>query len=295
MSKGGGDGGAAQARADEQARQEKIRQGTQNINNIFDGYEKVYGDQLVDPASLVDGQTYYLADGTEYSYRKPVEATTKPYKNEPVRTSQGYVDPAVGQSNGGFGSAGAVNVPGQLYATRKSDRVNGQFDDGFYTGRRQAYLDYATPQLNDQYAEAQKQLTFALDRSGMLDSSVRAQKEAELEKLYDTNRRAVADQGLTYENQARTNVEDARAGLVQTLNATGDAEGAASAAIARSKALSAADSYSPLGQLFNTFTSGLSTQAGLERAAAYSNGAVQPAYNTGLFGAKRNSVQTAGA
>lgn len=203
MSKGGGDGGAAQARADEQARQARIRSGTQQIDNLF------------------------------------------------------------GQN----------------------------FNDDFYGQRRQAYVDYASPQLEDQFADAQKQLTFYLDRNSTLDSTIRGQKEAELQKLYDTNRRSVADQALGYENTARTNIEDARADLIRTLSATADDQGAVNQAISRSAALSAPEAYSPLSDLFTKFTAGLGQQAGLERAAAYSGGAIQPRYNTGIFGPSKNAVK----
>lgn len=202
MGKGGGDGGAAQARADEQARQAQIREGTARINETFDS----------------------------------------------------------------------------------------QFNDDFYGGRKNAFLAYATPQLEDQYAKARRELVFALDRGGTLDSSIRANKEAELKKLYDTNTRAVADQALGYGNKARDSVESARADLINTLNATGDSAGAVNSAMSRAKALSAPDTYSPLGQLFTTFTGALGTQAALEKAAAL--GGPAPRYNTGLFGASPNAVKT---
>jgi hypothetical protein len=194
--KGGGDGGAAQARADEMQRQEKIRSGTARVDDIF--------------------------------------------------------------------------------------KTN--FNDEFYANRQKSFLDYATPQLEDQYADARKQLTFALDRGGQLDSSIRAAKEADLQKEYDKQKQSVADQGLTYKTQAQTSVEDARANLVSMLNATGDAEGAAQSAISRSQALSAPPSYSALGPLFQTFTSTLGTQAAAERATAMTGGKLyQNPYQTGLF------------
>lgn len=169
-----------------------------------------------------------------------------------------------------------------------TQRVNtlfdSQFDDDFFTGRRQAFMDYANPQLEQQYGDANKELAFALARGGLLDSSVRGEKAGELQRLYDLNKQNVADQALSHETQARTAVEDSRANLIATLNATGDAEGAANAALARSAALSQAPAYSPLGQLFADFTAGLGTQAAQERAAAMSGGWYKPAVNTGFFG-----------
>lgn len=197
------DNSAAQARADEQARQAKIREGTNNINSTFDS----------------------------------------------------------------------------------------QFNDDYFNTRRDSYLNYATPQLEDQYAKAQKDLVFSLDRSGTLDSTIRAQKQAELQKLYETNKRSVSDQALGYSSKARSGVEEARADLIRTLNATGDAEGASKSAISRAQTLTQPDQYSPLAQLFTTFTSGLGQQAQLEKIAAASGGQYGGAYNTGLFGANKNAVQ----
>ena len=141
------------------------------------------------------------------------------------------------------------------------------------------------PQLDEQYGKAQKDLTFALTRAGNLDSSTRGQQFGELQKLYDTNKTQVADQGQTYANKARTSVEDARSGLITTLNATGAANGA----ISRSAALSQPPGFSPIGDAFEAFGRGLATQAGIERSAAYTG--TTPLYNTGLFGTTAGAVR----
>lgn len=202
MGGGGGDGGAAQARADEQARQERIRQGTERIDDIF-----------------------------------------------------------------------------------------GQFDDQFYNNRSQSYLNYATPQLADQYTDAQKQLAFSLDRAGTTDSSIRAAREAELQKLFETNQRAVNDQALSYEQQARNNIEAARGNLMTTLNSTADADAAAAAAVNQAQNLTQPDTYSPLAQLFSQFTNTLGNQARLEQAQQLTGGLIKPTINTGLFGSSNNAVK----
>lgn len=167
--------------------------------------------------------------------------------------------------------------------TAKIDDTFGQFNDGFYNQRRDAALSYFNPQFDQQYEDAKKALAFSLDSSGLTNSSVRAQKESELQRAYDVNRREVADKALTYSTQARNNVEQARGELVRTLNSSGDAESAANGAVNRAQMLSAPDTYSPLGQLFSTFVSGLGQQAQLERAGAASGGAYGGRYNTGLF------------
>lgn len=164
-----------------------------------------------------------------------------------------------------------------------NDIFDNQFSPEFYTGRRQSYLDYAKPQLDDQFADARKQLTYWLDRNGTTNSVARTTKEAELQKLYDTNSRSVNDQALNYENKLRGSVEDARGNLISMLSSSGDVAGTVNNATTRAAALSAPEAYDPIGQMFTTFTNTLGTQAGLERNAALTGGAIQPRYNMGLY------------
>ncbi len=167
--------------------------------------------------------------------------------------------------------------------TSRIDNIFGQFDDNFFADRRNAFLDFATPQLEDQYSDAQKELTFALTRGGLLDSSVRGQQAGKLQTQYDLNKQQVADQALASETDARNATEDARANLIAMLNSTGDAQGAANMAVNRASALSQPTPFSPLTNLFSSFTQGLGTQAALERANFYSGGQTGGRYNTGLF------------
>ena len=314
--KGGGSDEAAKAREAEEKRQGEIRAGTQRINDIFDGSWSGSGALGADTAFDANA-TYYNADGSAWAPPTNNNGLFGTILNAKTgRQVSGNAPDFAGntgqQSGGGswvlkrgpHGDSEKVWVPsqnsgssnqmsaqekafrkalagGQLYSGRQ--KASG-FDDDFFSGRRQAYIDYASPQLEEQYGDAQKQLTFALTRSGNLDSSMRADKSAELQKMYDINKQKIADDALSYETQARNSVEDARSNLIATLNATGDAQGAANAALARSQALSQSPSYSPISQLFTDFTAGLGTQAAMERAEAASQGGYKSRYNTGLFG-----------
>ena len=172
-----------------------------------------------------------------------------------------------------------------------NDTFDSQFTDDYYSQRRDAYTNYATPQLEDQYADAQKQLTYALARGGLLDSSIRGSKLGELQQQYALQNQDIADKALASETDARNAVEDARSNLITTLNATGDAEQAASTAISRASALSQPAAYSPLTSLFADFTDALGTQAALAKANSYAgSGTGATNYSTGLFN-NRNSVR----
>ncbi len=198
---------------------------------------------------------------------------------------------------GGDGGAGQARADEQARqerirsGTESINKTFDQFDDGFYSRRRDAALNYYNPQLEDQYAKAKRELAFSLDSAGTTNSSIRAQKESELAQLFDTNKRQVADQAMSMANNARSNVEGARSELVSSLNASGDAEQASRSAIARAGALSAADGYSPIPQLFSTFTGALGQQAANERAEVLSQGATRGRYYTGLFDPNPDAVK----
>ena len=164
-----------------------------------------------------------------------------------------------------------------------------QFTPEYFDQQRDNYTAYATPQLEEQRGDANKELIFSLDRGGQLSGSTRADLAGELQKKYELQRQKVQDDALNYRTQAMTNVEGARSDLIGTLNATGDAEGAATSAIARADALSQPANYSPLTNLFADFTGTLGTQAAAERA--YSYGGPKPTYNTGLFGTPKGAVK----
>lgn len=305
MGKDNGSDEAAKARADEEARQARIRAGTSRINTIFDGGTTVNGQ--VTSGQYDPTKTYYNADGSVWTPTAapaaPGSTLPTPYSGNGGGGGRGG-NLALASSSGAFDGGGHSGMAGASVASRRQGgaktaeqqfaellksgglysgkSTSTGFDDNFFKSRRDAYTNYAMPQLDQQNNDASKQLTFSLDRGGLLDSSVRGQKLSDLQRLYDTNKQAVADKALSYETGARNSVEDARSNLISTLNATGDAEGAASSALARSQALSAPAAYDPLGQLFTDFTNGLGIQAAQERS--YAAGGAKPAYNTGLFG-----------
>jgi hypothetical protein len=307
---------AKQARQDEDARQERIRQGTSRINDIFNGSVKGVGSvgDIFDPNS-----TYYNNDGSVW---KPLGTSMVSVPGtaggaaggaavRKVRGADGSWEMVGGQHGSNVGSTGTngnrlasgiyagegrstgatkrAMTPEEEYAAARGGlhsgkQFDGGFTDEFFNTLRQNYINYATPQLEDQHSKAEKELTFSLARSGNLNSSVRGQQAGELQQMYDLNKQKVADDALAYETTSRTGIEDARANLIQTLNATGDAEGAANSALARANALSKPSAYSPLSQLFSDFTAGLGAQAAQERAEAASGGSYSSKYNTGLFG-----------
>jgi len=200
---------------------------------------------------------------------------------------------------GGGGSSGAAQEIRNEEAERQErvrtgtkrieDMFGSQFNDSYFDKQRDNYLNYAQPQLADQFKDAQKQLTFALDRRGALDSSSRANQEANLAKRQGILSTEIKDKANQFRTEAMGNVEGARSDLLNTLNATGNVEATVNSANARAKVLSQPVAYSPIAQAFVDITTGLGQQAAAEKAFAYGAGP-RPAVSTGLFGPRSGAV-----
>ena len=192
---------------------------------------------------------------------------------------------------GGGGDGGAAERARQEEEARQArirqgneeiDSAFAKFDDDFYKQQTQNYLDYATPQLTDQFNDAAKQLTLSLANAGLLNSSVAAQKRADLDKKLGLNRKMIADKGNEYSLQSRKGIDAARGDLQnQNMNLANPTLVAQNAAL-RAQSLNQLPAYQPLVELFADATDGIATQAALERRG-------QARYDTGLFSPKSTS------
>jgi hypothetical protein len=132
------------------------------------------------------------------------------------------------------------------------------FDDNFYGGKAKAYSDYYMPQVEDKFADARKNLTFALARAGTLNSSIAGEKNADLLKQYELQRATIQNQATSEANALRTRIGNEKSTLVSQLNATGDADRAANEATSRTQMLfNEAPSYNPLGDIFSGVAAGI--------------------------------------
>jgi len=139
------------------------------------------------------------------------------------------------------------------------------YDDDFYAARTQSYLDYANPQLENQFEDATRDLTLALARSGLSNSSVKSRRFADLQRSYDDQSRAVADKATKFSSDTRGSMENAKSELLNQNQNIANPSLMAQQAASRASTSSSLPAYQPLAQLFNSATAGLSTQADLER------------------------------
>lgn len=140
-----------------------------------------------------------------------------------------------------------------LAGTQAIDSALAPFNDQYFQGRQQAYLDYATPQLDQQYQDAYKQLIYALSRSGLSQSTEAANRIRKINDERAQYERNIANSAANYANTARSNLENTRSNLLAQLSATEDPTSAATAAANQANLLNAPPTFDALGNfVFNT-------------------------------------------
>jgi hypothetical protein len=135
------------------------------------------------------------------------------------------------------------------------------FGNNFFREREQDYLNWANPQLDEQYQDAQKQLTFGLSRMGHgQGSQTMTDRWGRLEQDNAQNRANIADQAKDVSNQARGLIGQQRAQLINLAQMAADPS-AVRNQIGRSmsdvQAYKGFDPTSNLNPMFQNVTAGL--------------------------------------
>lgn len=228
---GGGDDSIKYQRQQERERAQRIDKGKAQLERIFAGLEgKSYTNPTTKPQSY---QQWY--DSTQRNVRRhPFARRSNPENilnqyNSYVRNFE-------------------RNSPLKTVATEGPP---------IWEQQTQAYLDYANPQLEDQYGDAQEQLGFALARQGVSSSSIAGDKWGDLSRDYKLQQQGVADKARGYGNKARADIADQKQAMLSMLNSTADPGATAAAARAQVSSLAATPSFNALGPLFQNVTDGL--------------------------------------
>lgn len=141
-------------------------------------------------------------------------------------------------------------------ATVKADQgtVNSAFDQfnpDYFSKYRDAYTGYYTPQVQDQYQQAQDQLTAALTGNGTLESTVGANALANLAKRNTDQTAQIQGQADNAVNALKQNVSGQKTALYNEANSAVDPTQIASSAQAQTTALAAPQTYTPLANIFS--------------------------------------------
>lgn len=244
---GGGDDGVDYQREQEEARQARIRDGMTRIDQLFNGWTET-GPVT---ASKLPWDTYNGVPQGEWfdANGNPITVNNSRYKKKTGLMMQ---------------TAQQGWIPVQdLYTSNPiaSQKVtqHAGFDDAVFNKRAQAYQDFALPQVQQQYGDQQKALTFALARGGNLQSSLSSDKNAELDKDYALQKQAVYDTGQDYVNQGKADLATQKASAVSMLQATADPDASYNVAQQAAQQLSAMPAFTPLSPVVKNVASGLGT------------------------------------
>lgn len=124
------------------------------------------------------------------------------------------------------------------------------FTDKFYNQRAQDYINYALPQLADQYRQTRSAIGFGLSNRGLQQSTVANEASSRLERETGRNRQTIADTGLEQANQLRRDVEASRQQALAQLQQTADPAGAVRSAVNSAMGFQRAPTFTPIANMF---------------------------------------------
>lgn len=144
--------------------------------------------------------------------------------------------------------------------TQSIDHAFAGFNPEFFGARESAYQNYAAPQLDDQYAEAKRQLAYALERKGLSASTAAADQQRKLGEQYAKYRTDIVNNGKSFAQKSQGDIENARSTLLSQLTATEDPAAVSAQALRLAQEKSAPPTFDPLGAFVFNISQGLANQ-----------------------------------
>lgn len=126
------------------------------------------------------------------------------------------------------------------------------FNPQFYQQRAQDYINYAQPQLAQQYRTNQADMGFGLANHGLLGSSIAAKKGSLLNRTEAQAQRNVVDAGTAQAQALQNQIEGSRSNLLNNLYQSADPAGAGRQAISTAASFSAPSIFQPLADQFGS-------------------------------------------
>lgn len=161
---------------------------------------------------------------------------------------------------------------------KRVDSQFAQFDEPFYEGRKQAYINFYEPEFERQKKAAHDKLVASLATRNLLASSQGAKEESDFARESDSVWGDILSGANTFDQQGRSQIASAKANLYGMAGNTDDAvlDKLTGEQVALS---SAAPQFSSVGQLFANLSTpaamGISTQGGTNPTSAVA-GTVAP-------------------
>lgn len=255
---------ASVAGKNEKKRQGIINLGLDQINAIFGGGSaNFYGAANAGGNQFNRHNTYYglTGKGEFKPYWAPGGAHPKQGPNSPGLGSV-VLETAPGSPFGFMGGVLGHEGPspkqiakrsfnrGQLFTAPETKTFEG-FQEPFYEKRAQDYVNFALPQLSQQYQQNRNQMLFGLANRGLGQSSVADTASSNLEREAGRGRQEIADTGIAQANQLRKDVENARQQSIAQLYQSADPAQALQGAVRAASGFQAPSTFAPITNMFS--------------------------------------------
>lgn len=124
------------------------------------------------------------------------------------------------------------------------------FDTDFYRQRVQSYINYALPQLGQQYRTVGNAMQYGYANKGIQGGSAAQQGRSRLNMEMGTQKQAVVDEGTRQAQELQRDIEAQKSGLMQQLYTASDPASASAGAVNVASSFRAPSTFTPLTNMF---------------------------------------------
>ena len=127
------------------------------------------------------------------------------------------------------------------------------FDPTFYKGIQNAYQNFATPQLYQQYQPIANQTNYKLANQGLTGSSSDRYLHQQLGQEMGRAQQTIGNQGLAQSQQLQQQVGNEKATLTNQAISSSNPQSIAGQALGQASQFQAPSAFQPIGNLLNNF------------------------------------------
>lgn len=138
--------------------------------------------------------------------------------------------------------------------TSKINQAYSQFNPAYYQQRAQDYINYAMPQLQQQFQGTRNQQGFNVANRGLRGGSVNKQQTSDLARAFSGAQQGIADTGLAQSQQLQQQVEASRNALLGQLYQSADPASAQAQARNTAASFATPSTFAPLGNAFSSLS-----------------------------------------
>lgn len=164
------------------------------------------------------------------------------------------------------------------------------FNPQFYQGVQDSYMNYAMPQLQQQYQGANQALGYKLANQGLMNSSAADQAKNALSGQMAQAQQQVGNQAVGQVNTMKQTVGQEQSNLIGQAQTASDPAALGTQALAVAAGTNAPSTFAPIGSMFNNFATQYLGQQNANTYNNFANAYLNTISNPGLYSGGSTSV-----